>query len=109
MRATTDVLREARAHVGAGWSEPLSLDAAGKICGPTGDGLERFCVFDALQVAARFVGETHLAAEDALVEALRVRSALDLTEWLEVDGRKQGEVVQLFGRALARLNAKETR
>lgn len=109
MRATSDVLREARAHVGGGWHEPLSLDASGKICGPTDEGLTRFCVFDALQVASRFDGSVHMAAEDALTEAARVPCALDLAAWLEADGRTQDEVVQLFGRALARLHAREAR
>lgn len=105
----SEVLRQARAHVGGGWHEPLSLSSTGTICGPTDEGIARFCAFDALQVACAFDGAVHLRAEDTLVEALRASSALDLAVWLEDPRRTRDDVVQLFGRAHSRARALEAR
>ena len=49
MRPPSEVLTRARAHLAGGWSEPLSLTAAGIICTAEDEGLAKYCVHDALR------------------------------------------------------------
>jgi hypothetical protein len=106
--AVADVLEGARRHIAGGWAEPLSLDSAGHICRHDDEGLARFCVFDALEVAARGDVDAWMAADAVLEEQLRARGVRDgaVWAWLETPGRKQDEVVQLLGRAAARARAR---
>jgi hypothetical protein len=106
-RSVGDVLREARAHIGGGWVEPMSTDAAGRLCAPTDEGITNFCVADAVALAAGLDAELSTFATTALLDALPSPGVAGLTQWLEVEGRTKTEVAQLFGRAIARLRVKE--
>lgn len=138
-RALSEILSEARDHVGGGWSEPLSYRSDGRICCHDDEGISLFCVDDALAVAARGDIDAWMSAEDLLVEALyaddgalwrrgnhhleamlrrepdrfrielRALSLRSLHEWLEAPSRPVEEVVVLFGRAMARARVLETK
>lgn len=108
-RTVGAVLLEARGHVGGGWSEPLSLDASGVMCGPTDEGISRFSVADALAIASRFDAQLDMYALHALIEALQTSAWVDWHTWLNAPTRTQDEVVRLFGRAMTRTRAKESR
>lgn len=104
----SEVLEQARRQIAGGWSEPLSLDADGFVCDHRAEGINRFCLFDALQASVTS-GAEHIAAEAALVERLRMEGPLDLATWLEEPERKRADVVLLLGQAAARARAVESR
>lgn len=106
---TSEVLARVRVLVACGWHEPLSLTDAGRICAPQERTLARVCLFDALQLAAHFDGNWHMAAEAALLKQARMASWLDLQAWLSAPARTHAEVLQLITRTHSHTAAEETR
>lgn len=102
--AVADVLRSARKLLSGGWSEPLTLDADGRICGLYDEGAKRFCVHDAVYFYAGTF-EAHVVAWSALAATLDPLHDTSLHEWLEQKGRALPEVLALFDRALLRVGA----
>lgn len=121
--ALADVLEKARQLLAGGWSEPFSLDAAGTICLPDDEGIEKFCFDDALLVAA---GHDSALAEAAqariefkggffgLADAERFvagdfsrgKSRTEiLSHWIADPNRTQRDVLQLIASAAARCRA----
>ena len=104
------VIEKARSLVAGGWHEPMSLDSAGHICAADDEGIARFCVVDALAVAAQ--GDVPLAmrAEDVVAKQLRVAGATQhLQRWLEEPSRSHAEVLRLMARAHQHAVAEESR
>lgn len=109
MRAS-EVLRRARAHVAGGWSEPMSLDSRGAICPADDEGIAKYCVDDALRVAAAGDLDALLAAQQHFEQQLvAVHRCSDLSWWLHHPSRTLPEVLTLFTRAHQRALAEETR
>lgn len=106
----SEVLERARKLVAGGWHEPLSLAADGTICDVKAEGIERFCVNDALTVAAADDFGAIVDAELALVKQLQLSGERrSLTAWLEDKHRGHGDVLALFTRAAAHARAEESR
>ncbi len=118
----SDVLTRALELLRGGWtSAPLSLDAAGLMCPADDEGITKFCVHDALHVAARDDIEAQQDAEDILNTQLRLSGVTALvrdwaSEWTYDeaaqqmrDSRTHGDVLQLFTRARAQALTKEQR
>ncbi len=127
-----DALRQARALIAGGWSEPMSTDSAGNLCLVDDEAIAKFCVADALTLACR--GRcSYLEAEDALKavlvpawssrEGFELRAAVpptdeelstwvslcqakgaavSLSEWLEHPARKLEHVLRGFTLAILR-------
>ncbi len=113
MRKLSEVLDRARKHVAGGWHEPMSLTSGGHICAPNDEGIERFCVNDAIHIAA---GGAHadfnlqVDAELALMRQLQLSGEKrSLATWLEDERRMHGDVLQLFSRAAAHARTTEAR
>lgn len=114
----SELLTRAREHLRGGWHEPLSLASDGTICDRQSEGIEKFCVHDALLTAAPDV-DAFLAAEEALTKQLRLDPllprtnawghAMTLNEWAAEPERTHGQVLQLFTRAHAQALTKEIR
>lgn len=103
------VIEKARQLVADGWHEPMSLDAAGHICACDDEGIARFCVVDALAVAASDV-PLAMRAEDVIARQLRVSGATQhLQRWLEEPSRSHAEVLRLLARAHQHAVAEESR
>lgn len=117
MRAPSEVLARARLALAGGWTPtPLSLDAAGKFCALTDEGLTKYCVADALELAAAGDFDAQQAAEDALSRRLGLDGfPMHVNEWASewdsncVPLRTHAQVLQLFARAHAIALAKESR
>lgn len=109
----SELLTKARHHVAGGWHEPLSLDAAGHICGRNDEGITRFCLLDAMLTAAGDDLDALFAAEAGLVEKLHRDGQLGEQEpfyrWLEAPTRTQGDVLLLLAQVTNRLRAQEGR
>ncbi|MFZ5440507.1 MAG: DUF6197 family protein [Myxococcota bacterium] len=97
-----EVLDRARELVAHGWHEPFSLDAQGKLCSSDAEGIAKFCMVDALLVAARGDVLEESRAEEALTRQLQLleRDAA-LFAWLEAPERTHAEVLKLLARAEA--------
>lgn len=108
MRTTSEVLQRARALVAGGWHEPLSLDAQGRICTADDEGISRFCLADALQVAAAGDVGAYMRAEDIIERQLASSGWTEpVYRWLELPERTHAEVLRLLQRAHAHTTAKE--
>lgn len=109
----SEVFETARALIAGGWHEPYSLDAGGKLCAASDEGIARFCVDDALRVAVGYRLDdavTITAAELELQQQLRLTGeSSSLTTWLSSPTRTSGDVVSLFARAVAHARAGESR
>lgn len=104
----SEVLAKARTLVAGGWHEPLSLDSAGRICGPDDEGIEQYCLLDAVRVASRWEAAPLIAAWEQLEQLLFVvHRHHSLLAWLATEGRTRLEVLQLITQAQARALAKE--
>ena len=109
MPLLSEVLERARTHVAGGWHEPMSLDASGVICAPNDEGISRFCVSDALHVAAGGRSADIDAQVDAELElAAQLRHAGErrsLSTWLEDKHTLHGDVLRLMHTAAQHLRA----
>lgn len=107
----SEVLRDARNHVVGGWHEPFSLDAAGVLCAHDDEGITRFCVDDALRVAARGDVSLMVAAERELELQHTVAHGTlrPLSAWLTAPTTTRDDVVVLMARAQAHAAAVEAR
>lgn len=104
----SEVLRRARELVAGGWHEPLSLDSAGRICGPDDEGIAHYCLLDAVRVASRWEAGPLVAAWEQLEQlVLAVHRHHSLLQWLADERRTRPEVLQLITQAQARAAAKE--
>lgn len=96
-------LDAARRLIAGGWSEPYSLDADGRLCDATAEGVASLCLVDALQVACGGNVAQQLEAEEVLGAVLRVQSGeSQVARWAAAPGRTQAEVVALLARATSR-------
>lgn len=106
MRALSEVIKRARAHLAGGWHEPLSLASDGTICDSQCEGIARFCCHDALLTAAGDV-DGFREAEQLVTKQLpgdlpHVTAwghAMSLNEWAAMPGRTHDEVLVLFDQA----------
>lgn len=106
----SEVLERARRHVANGWHEPMSLTSSGAICAATDEGIEKFCVVDAIETAAAGNFELQVDAEIALSRQLQLGGEKrSLSTWLEHEKTLHGDVLQLFTRAAAHARAEESR
>lgn len=108
----SEVLTRARLLVAGGWHEPLSLDAAGHICGRHDEGISRFCLLDAMLTGCADDLDAFFAAEGLLVDKLRSEGQLGdapLYRWLEAPQRTQGDVLLLLAQTASRARAEEGR
>lgn len=93
-------LRDARAMIAGGWSEPHSTNTQGEYCSPYDEGVAKFCVQDAIALAAVSIAD-HQMAEMwlAKVAGFGPLGMHPLQQWLEHPQRKLTEVVALFDKA----------
>lgn len=94
-------LREARKMLAGGWSEPHSTDSRGEWCSPYSEGVLKFCVSDALALAAVSIAD-HQVMEMFLakVSGFGPLGLAALEEWYGAPERKLNEVLALFDRAI---------
>lgn len=104
----SEVLERARKHIAGGWHEPMSLTSSGAICAPNDEGIEKFCVADAIEVAAGGSFVMQVDAELELAKQLSLRGEKrSLTTWLEHPNTLHGDVLQLMNTAAAHLRAED--
>lgn len=99
------VLERARAHIAGGWAPNISRDASGGLCGPDDEGIAKFCIIDALLVAAG--GDLVAMHAGARSLGRRLEPSL-LGDWEAAPQRTHADVLQLFARAHATALAQET-
>lgn len=99
-----EALRKARSMVAGGWSEPFTVDNAGRWVSPFDEAPARFSVHDALLLGAPTL-EAQIVAGSALWVTMSPSLHPTLETWLEAPGRKLPEVLALFDRACARVSA----
>lgn len=97
-------LQAARAAVAFGWSEPFTLDADGRWCSVSDEGVTRYCVLDALTLTGGGF-EVLTLAEWELQLAGDPTLKTSLTRWLDTAGRTHTDVLTLFDRAITRVKA----
>lgn len=106
----SEVLERARKHVAGGWHEPMSLTSSGTICAPTDEGIDKYCVNDAIEAAAAGDFVRQVDAEIALARQLQLRGERrSLAAWLENPNTLHGDVLQLFSFAAAHARTTEAR
>lgn len=99
------VLARARAHIAGGWVPLVSRDASGAMCAHLDEGIAKFCVLDALLVAAQ--GDLVVMHRGARALGRRLEPEL-LGDWESAPKRTQADVLQLFAKAHATALAQET-
>lgn len=122
MRKLSEVLAIARAHIAGGWHPTVSVDSSGAVCTPDDEGVDRFSILDAVDLAAHGEHELLLRAMRALGRRLspvkppeweRARGAREETgllgDWEADPKRTQAHVLQLFTRAYFTAVAEENR
>lgn len=105
----SETIRRARVLLAGGWHEPFSCDVQGRKCHADDEGITRFCVDDALRVAA---GSAEAAVELELEvqrQLCATGSADSLTTWLQAPGRELSEVLHLLAVVERRLSLEERR
>lgn len=99
------VLERARAHIAGGWVPLISRDASGAMCDHLDEGIAKFCIVDALLVAAH--GDLAVMHGGARALGRRLEPEL-LGDWEAARSRTQADVLQLFAKAHATALAQET-
>lgn len=95
--------RRARELLAGGWSEPLSLDTQGKICSLNSEGIQRFCVNDALEHAASTIADpTWMEQRLMVLLGFGEWGYVRWHAWLEAPERTLADVLALFDRAILR-------
>lgn len=88
----------------------MSRDTRGAICPADDEGIAKYCVDDALRVAAAGDVDALMAAHQQLEQQLAaVHGVAGLPTWLHHPTRTLPEVLTLFTRAHQRALAEETR
>lgn len=115
----SETLTRAHHHLTGGWHEPLSLASDGTIYDRQAEGIERFCVHDALLTAAAGDVKAFMVAEELLTKLVRLDPSVPRTtswghhmtlhEWAAEPCRTHDEVLQLFARAAKHAATKESR
>lgn len=98
-------LRHARALIAGGWRPSLTANHLGIICSPHDEVATVFSLHDAVEVGAAGNVAAHMEALDLLQVLAEPGHARGLYAWEEDPARTQGQVLELFNRAIVRANA----